>query len=109
MALALGDADVAGAAQVGGGFAQGAARQEVFVAEGGLAVDQHEIQPVLEGKVLEAVVEDERVRAEVFDGVPAGLDAVLVHEHDDAGQVGGEHEGLVAGFARAEQHAFVRR
>ena len=70
-----------------GRFAQRAARQEVLVAERGLPVDQHEVQPVLEVQVLQAVVEDERVRAEMFDRVPPGLDAVLVHEHDDAGQV----------------------
>ncbi len=95
-ALALGDENVAGAAQVARRFAQGAARQEVFVAEGRLPVDQHEVEPVLEMQILQPVVEDERVRAEMLDRVPPGLDAVLVHEHDDAGQVGGEHERLVA-------------
>ena len=43
LAVALGDEDGAGAGKVGRRFAQGAAGQQVFVAKGLLAVDQHHV------------------------------------------------------------------
>ena len=105
--LALGDENMGGSPQIAGRFAQGAARQEIFVAERCLPVDQHEVEPVLEMEVLQAVVEDERVRAELFDGVAPGFDPVFVHDHENPRQILREHVRLVACFPRAEQNVLA--
>ncbi len=102
-AVGLGEEDVAGAAQVFDGFAQDAAGEQVAVAEGVGLVHKEEVEPALERQVLETVVEDKGVAAEFLDGVGAGLDAVFVHQHDDAGEVAREHEGFVAGDLGIEE------
>ena len=108
VAVALGDEDGAGAGQVRGRLAQGAARQEPLVAERLLAVDEHDVlPPAAEFPVLEPVVEQQRVAAEFLDGVTAALDPVLVHQHDHILEVGGEHVGLVARHLGIQQQRFA--
>jgi len=55
---------------------------------------------------LEAVVEDEGVGAKFGDGEFPAVDAVFVDDDGDAGEVFGEHEGLVAGVFGGEEDAF---
>jgi hypothetical protein len=109
LALAFGEEDEVGALEGVGRFAQNAAGKDVAVAEGILSVDEEEVEAVTEAEVLVAVVEEEGVGAVVADGVPGGFDAVGVDEDGDAGEVAGEHEGLVAGLGRVEQHRFSVR
>jgi len=96
-AIALGDEDDVGAAELLGRLAQEAAREEVAVGEGGLAVDEDDVDALLEAEELEAVVEEKGVAVVFANGVEAAFDAVLVDEDEDVLEVGGEHEGLVAG------------
>ena len=109
LALALGEKDEVGAFQGVGRFPENAAGEDVSVAEGILAVDEEEVEAVAEAEVLVAVIEKEGVGAVVADGVPGGLDAVGIDEHGDAGEVAGEHEGLVAGLGGVEQNGFSVR
>ena len=99
---AFGDENVAGPPQVLRRFAQRAAREQVFVAEGGLAVDEHDVEPVLEMDELHAVIEQQRVAAHFVDGVKAARDAVFIHEHDHVLEIHREHVGLVACHAGVE-------
>lgn len=104
ISVAFGDEDGAGAGQVFGGFAQGAAGEEVFVAEGLLSIDEDDVHAAAaEFPVLESVIEQECIAAEGFDGVAAGFDAVFIDEDDHVLEVGGEHIGFVAGGFGIEQ------
>ncbi len=60
-------------------------------------------------QVLEAVVEQKGVAAEILDGVTAALDAVFVHQHHDVPEIGSEHVGFVAGRLGIEQEGFSVR
>ena len=55
------DEDIAGAAKIARRLAQGSAREQVFVSERRLAIDQDDVEPVFEVEILQAVVEQERV------------------------------------------------
>ena len=110
VAVALGDEDRAGAGQVRGRLAQRAARQQMLVAERLLAVDQHDVlPPPAQFPVLKPVVQQQRVAAELLDGVAAALDPVLVHQHHHVLEIGGEHVRLVAGHFGIEQQRFAVR
>jgi len=103
LAVGFGNEDVGGAAEVADRLAEDAAGQKAVVAEGVGFVHQEEIELAAEREVLEAVVEEENVGAKFLDGVLAGLDSVFVHQHNDAGEIAGEHEGLVPGFGGIEE------
>ena len=76
----------------------------MFVAEGLLAVDQHHVgAPTGQSPVLEAVIQQQGVAAEMLHGVAAGLDPVLVDQHHHVPQVRGQHVGFVAGGLGVEQ------
>ena len=76
----------------------------MFVAEGLLAVDQHHVgAPTGQSPVLEAVIQQQGVAAEMLHGVAAGLDPVLVDQHHHVPQVGGQHVGFVPGGLGVEQ------
>ena len=95
-AVAFGQEDVTGAAEVAGRFAKRAAGEEEFVAEGGIAVDEHDVEAAAEPEVLEAVVEQEGIASEFAHGPASGFDSVLVDDHGDAGEVAGEHPWFIA-------------
>ena len=108
VAVALGDENRAGARQVRRRLAQGAARQQMLVAERLLAVNQHDVvPPPAQIPVLKAVVQQQRVAAEFFNRVTPALDAVLVHQHDHVLEIGREHVRLVAGHLGIEQQRFA--
>jgi hypothetical protein len=99
LAFAFGEEDVAGAAEIARGFAESAAWEEVVIAEGGVAVDEDDVETAAEAEVLETVVEEERVAVEFADGPAAGFDAVFVDDDGDAGEIAGEHPWFVAGVS----------
>ena len=103
VAAAFGEEDDVGALQMPGRFAQNAARQHVAVAERIGGIDQHHLDRMLELLVLEAIVQNDGVAPEAFDGVAPGLDPVAIHQHGDARQIGGEHVGFVAADGRIEK------
>jgi hypothetical protein len=105
IAVAFGDEDEMRATEVGGRFAEGAAREEVFVAERLLVIDEDDVAAAAgEFPVLVSVVEEEGVASEFFDGVAAAFDTVFVDEDDDVFEIGGEHVGFVAcGFGVEEE------
>ena len=63
-------------------FAQSAAREHVFVAERLRSINTTSCRPA-QIPVLKAVVEQQRIATELFDGVAAALHAIPIHEHDD--------------------------
>ena len=83
---------------------QRAARQHLFVAEGLLVVNQHNVHPpAAQFPVLKAVVEQQRVAAEFFNRVTAAFHAVFVHQHHHVLEVRREHVRLIAGSFGIEQ------
>ena len=108
LAVALGDENRLGAGEVRRRLAQRAAREQMFVAERLLAVNQHHVVPAAaQIPVLKPVVEQQRVAAEFFNRITPALHAVLVHEHDDVLEIGREHVRLVAGHFGIEQQRFA--
>ena len=89
--------NVARSSQVPRRLTQRPPRQQVLVAEGRLLIDQDDVEAVLEMKVLQSVIQQERVGLEFFDRKQAAFDPILVDQHDDVLQVIREHVGLVAG------------
>ena len=51
------DEDVTGPAQIPRRFAQGAARQQQFVAERRLSIDQNHVEPMFEMQILQPIIE----------------------------------------------------
>ena len=94
--LALGEEDEIGAAQGVGWFAEDSSRQNMFVAERILSIDEEEVKAIAEAEVLEAVIEQEGVGPVVANGVTGAFDSVGIDEHGDTGEITGEHEGLVS-------------
>ena len=110
LAVAFGDENRLGAREVRWRLAQGAARQQMFVAERLLAVNQHHVvPPPAQIPILETVVEQQGVATEFFDRITSALHAVLVHEHDHVLEIGREHVRFVAGHLRIEQQGFAVR
>src|SRR5205085_1163513 len=92
---ALGDEDVTRPAQIAGRLAQRPSREKMLVSKGRLPIDQDNVEPVFEVKVLETVVEEERIGLEFLNRVEAALHPVLVHENNDILQVVRQHVRLV--------------
>ena len=103
LARALGDEDVARASQIPRRLAQRSARQQILVSKRRLPIDQHDVEPVFQVQILQAVIEQERVGLEFLDREQAALYPVLVDEHDHVFQIVREHVGLVARGQRIEQ------
>ena len=87
---------MSGSCEAGGRLAHGASGEQEAVAKRCLAINQDDLDGPAHAKVLESVVEDEGVGAEILYGVDAAFDAVAVDEDTDAWEVVGEHEGLIA-------------
>ena len=107
--LALGEEDEIGAAQGVGWFAEDSSGQNMFVAERILSIDEEEVKAIAEAEVLEAVIEKEGVSSVVSDGVAGTFDSVGIDEHGDAGEIAGEHEGLVSCLGRIEEDRIAVR
>ena len=69
----------------------------MFVAEGCLAIDQDDIQTVLQVKILQTVVEQQSVHVEFFEGVQPGLHSILVHDHRHSPEIRSEHIRFITG------------
>ena len=102
-AVALGQKNVGGPAEILRRLAQGSAWQHVFVAKGSLAVDEDDLETVPHFYILEAIVQNEHIRAEFLDRIDSALHAVAVHQHHDTTQVVCEHEGLITRRAGIQQ------
>ena len=100
----FGDDNVGRAAEIGRRFAESAAGQEAFVAEGRLAVDQDDINPVTQALVLQSVVEEQDVTVEMAQSVESAFDPVLVNQHADAWEILGQHVRFVPGATRIEEN-----
>jgi hypothetical protein len=82
----------------------------VLIAEGLLAVDQDHVGAAAgELPVLEAVVEQQGVAAEVLHGIATGFDPVLVDQNHHISQVGCQHVGFIASSLRVEQQRLAIR
>ena len=96
--VAFRDEDRAGAGEVRWRFSKRAAREKLFVAERLLAIDENDIPPSSgEFPILEPVVEEEGIAAELLDRVPTAFDAVFVDQDDDVLEVGREHVRFISG------------
>ena len=107
IAAALCEEDDVGAADMAGGLAKDAAWEHIAVAERVGGIDEDDFDGMLQLFVLEAIVEDECIATEAFDGVAASLDAVAVNNDGNAWEVGGEHIGFVAAGCRIKEEAFT--
>jgi hypothetical protein len=77
----------------------------VAVPGGVRRVEHDDVEVARQRAVLEAVVEDERVGAELLHGEARQVGAARPAQHARAGEPPREQEGLVAGLARAEEDA----
>jgi hypothetical protein len=102
-AIAFGQENGIGSFEVIAGFPESSARQDVFVAEGMLAVDEGEVDPFFKGEILIAIVENDEVDSEFFDGEAGTFDPVFIDENEDIAKIGSEHEGFVTGTFRVEE------
>ena len=102
--LALGEEDEIGAAQGVGWFAEDSSRQNMFVAERILSIDEEEVKAIAEAEVLEAVIEQEGIGSIVADGEASAFDAIGIDEDGDAGEIAGEHEGFITSLSGIEEN-----
>jgi hypothetical protein len=84
--VAFGEKNVVGSANVVDGFAQCAAREEEPVTEGRLRVHETDFDAASERQVLHAIIEEEGVGLEVFDGGGSCAAAVAVGKDDDVAE-----------------------
>ena len=75
----------------------------MVIAERVVAVDKADVEPTFKREILETIVEEQCVAAEALDGVPAGFDAIFIHEDDDIFEIRGKHVRFVAGLFDVEQ------
>ena len=94
---ALRNEDIAGAPQVPWRLAQGSAGQKKFIPKRGLPIHQHNIEAMLEMKVLQSIVEQERIDFPFVDRHQPAFDAVFIDQHDDVLQIVRQHVGFVPG------------
>ena len=99
--------DIIGTLDVLDRFAQKPARQNMMVVERGSRVHEQNVDVRLETQILEAVIKDQGIGAELVDGVQSRFDAVLVNQNDNVFQVGGEHERFVARRNGVQQEIFA--
>jgi hypothetical protein len=95
------DADGVGVTQDARGLAQRPARQGAAISAPQPSVEGDKIEVPVQAVVLEAVVENQYVRAEDGNGAPAHESPVAAHQHGHSGRVRGEHHGLVSHHLRA--------
>ena len=81
----------------------------MLIAERILSIDEEEVKAIAEAEVLEAVIEKEGVSSVVSDGIAGAFDSVGIDEHGDAGEIAGEHEGLVSCLGGVEEDRFSVR
>src|SRR4051812_29347718 len=74
---ALGNKDIAGAAKIARRLAQRPAREEKFISERRLSVDQDNIEPMFEVQILQAVIEQKGVGFHFTDGVETAFNPIL--------------------------------
>jgi hypothetical protein len=78
----------------------------MLIAERILPIDEEKVEAIAEAEVLEAVIEKEGVGPVVANGVTGAFDSVGIDEDGDAGEVAGEHEGLVSCLGGVEEDRF---
>ena len=81
----------------------------MLIAERILSIDKEKVEAIAKAEVLEAVIEKEGVSSVVSDGVAGTFDSVGIDEHGDAGEIAGEHEGLVSCLGRIEEDRITVR
>jgi hypothetical protein len=83
------------AAQLHGRLAENATGKKVSIPKGITFVDEKKIQVTFQAQMLETIVEDECIAAELSDGPLARKDTVTAHEDGNAGKICGQHERLI--------------
>jgi hypothetical protein len=78
----------------------------MLIAERILPIDEEKVEAIAEAEVLETIIEEKGVRSIVADGVAGAFDSVGIDEHGDAGEITGEHEGLVSCLGRVKEDRF---
>src|SRR5437773_8525240 len=78
---ALGDENVTGPAQIPRRFTQCSTRQKKFISERRLPIDQYDIEPMLEVKILQTIVEQQGIGVHFFNREEPALDSILVDQH----------------------------
>jgi len=104
---ALGDDDVGGAAQIGRWLAEGAAREEVFVAEGGLTIYEHDVHAMAQALVLKSIIQEQNIAVELTQGEESAFDAILINQYTNTREIFCQHMRLITCVARVEKHALT--
>ena len=74
-----------------------------------LPINKQEVKAIAEAEVLETIIEKKGVGPVVANGVTGAFDSVGIDEHGDAGEIAGEHEGLVSCLRGVEEDRFSVR
>ena len=84
MAVRFRDENDVCAAEVLDGLPQQAGRQHLVVVERIGGIDEQDVVKRAQAEILEAIIQNQRVRLEARDGVVSAFDAVFVHDDGDA-------------------------
>ena len=107
--IGLCDENDVGAAEIFNRLPQESSRKHFMVVERIGGIDEQDVVERTQAEVLEAVVQDERVRLEVGDGVVATFDTVFVNDDDDSRprrcreKVGCKHKWFVSSMLRIKK------
>ena len=107
LTVTLGDKNVGCSLQIAWRFAQGAPGEEALGSKRMPAVDENDVEPVLESQVLEAVVKNECIAVEFSDSVLAAFNPVLVDDNRNILEVSSKHVRFVAGCFGIEEKRFA--
>ena len=89
-------------------FAQDASRQDVAISKGIGSIDEDDVDVAIKLPVLEAVVEDENLSIEFFNGHAAAYSSVPTDENGNAHEASGHETRFIAPlFSRKEYHAAI--
>ena len=78
----------------------------MLVAERILPINKQEVKAIAEAEALKTIIKKEGVGPVVANGVTGAFDSVGIDEHGDAGEIAGEHEGLISCLGGVEEDRF---
>src|SRR5215469_12624943 len=100
LAITFCDENIACSSQVPGRLAQRATGEQMLIAEGCLTIDQHNVEPMFQVKILQTVVEQKSVNVEFLQRMQPRLHPILVDHYCYSREIGSEHIRFVSGHRR---------
>src|SRR5215207_4703339 len=99
----FGDEHVASARKIRRRLAECSARKQILIPKRGLAVDEADINPMLDVLVLHAVIQDQQVSVKLTNDMPARARAISINEHQNVRERARQHVWLVSRPGRIQQ------